>query len=246
MTDNNNTMPQKLPPTGETAGGESTDQSLLQNLEALHGMSGATQLKTILANPHADLFVQSLPLLDFYRIIRAVGADSVLIQLASPEQIRFLLDLELWEEWGISGEETQKWLEAILECGDKHAVRLLSQLDPELLLIFLKKNMSVGGGLTEIINSEDYQGVWDHTFDEIFYLHLHSEETSELILRMLELLYTEQHELYRSLMLGAESDLLAELEETAWQFRCGRLADEGLPETATAATVLAHLKDRYQ
>ena len=218
--------------------------TLPQKIAALHSMSGAMQLKMILNDPDPEFFVQSLPLLDFYRIIRAVGADNALFQLASPEQVRFVLDLELWEDWSISQEETLKWLETLLDTSDKHAVRLLAQLDLELLLIFLKKNMSVGGGLGDIINSEDYQGVWDHTFDEIFYLHLHDEDSSELILRMLELLYTEEHALYRSLMLGVENELLTELEEVAWQFRSGRLEDEGLPPTVTATTLFTIIKDR--
>lgn len=223
-----------------------TATPLQQKIDTLHALSGAKQLQSILDDPRTELFVHSLPLLDFYRIISSIGADNALVQLATPEQVQFVLDLELWEEWSISLEETQKWLETILETGDKHAVRLLAQLDLELLLIYLKKNMSVGGGLGDIINSEDYQGEWDHTFDEIFYLHLFDEESSELILRMLELLYNEDHPLYRSLLLGVENELVSELEEVARQFRDGRLADEGLPATVSAATIFAYLHERSQ
>jgi hypothetical protein len=219
--------------------GEFARLSLQQKIDVLHGMKGAEQFKLILSDPDPELFVQSLPLLDLYRIVQDIGADNALLLLATPEQVRFIFDLELWDEWTISLEETGKWLESLLEAGDRHAVRILAQLDLELLLIFLKKCMSVGGGLSDIINSEDYQGEWDHTFDEIFFLHFHEEEHHELILKMLELLYNEHHALYRSLMLGVENELLTELEETAWQFRCGRLADEGLPPTVTAATLSA-------
>ncbi len=224
--------------------GEFALLSLQQKIDTLHDMSGAEQFKLILSDPQPELFVQSLPLLDFYRVIRDVGADNALFQLASPEQVRFILDLELWEDWSISLAEAEKWLETILESGDKHAARILTQLDMEMLLVFLKKSMSVGGGLSDIINSEDYQGEWDHTFDETFYLYFHDEDSSELILRMLELLYNENHALYRSLMLGVENELLTELEEIAWQFRCGRLADEGLPTTVTAANLFTVVKER--
>jgi hypothetical protein len=56
---------------------------------------------------------------------------------------------------------------------------------------------------------------------------------------MLDFLYNEDRRLYRSLMLGAESELVSELEETAGQFREGRLADEGLPPTIDGATYYA-------
>lgn len=223
----------------ELANGTFAQLSLEEKIAALQDMGGASQFKTILADPDPEAFLQSLPLLALGRIVHDIGPDSSLIQMASPEQIRFLLDLELWEEWSISLDEMHKWLEVILESDSSVAVSILAQLDLELLLIYLKKCMSVGGGLSDIINSEDFQGEWDHTFDEIFYLHFFDEDQSELILRMLELLYNEHHSLYRSLMLGVENDLITELEETAWQFRCGRLEDEGLPATATAATLFA-------
>jgi hypothetical protein len=223
----------------ELANGKFAQLTLPEKIAALHDMSGAEQFKRILADPDPAAFLQSLPLLALGRIVHDIGPDSSLIQLASPEQVRFLLDLELWEEWSISLDEMHKWLEVILESDSNIAVSILAQLDLEMLLIYLKKCMSVGGGLSDIINSEDFQGEWDHTFDEIFYLHFFDEDQSELILRMLELLYNEHHSLYRSLMLGVENDLITELEETAWQFRCGRLEDEGLPATATAATLFA-------
>jgi hypothetical protein len=208
-------------------------------LAALREMNGTAQLKAIMNEAEPELFIRSLPLPDLYRIMAAADADSLLLSLALPEQIRLILDLALWDEWSVSTEEAVKWLEAILDSGDRQAVRILSLLDLELLLVFLKKNMTVGGGLGDIINSEDFQGEWDHTFDEIFFLHFLEEESGQLILRMLELLYTEHHSLYRSLLLGVENELLSELEEIAWQFRAGRLTDEGLPATFSLAELLA-------
>jgi hypothetical protein len=210
-----------------------------EQVAALQAMNGAMQLRMIANLPNPEQFVTSLPLPDIYRIFSKVGPDQTLLTLASPEQLRLILDLELWDEWSLSTEETLKWLESILETGDRQALRILTQLDPELLLVFLKKNMTVGGGLGDIIHSEDFQGEWDHTFDEIFFLHFLEEESGQLILRMLELLYTEHHALYRSLMLGVENELLSELEEAAWQFRAGRLADEGLPPGAIPADLLS-------
>ncbi len=40
-------------------------------------------------------------------------------------------------------------------------------------------------------------------------------------------------------MLGAESELISELEEVAGQFRTGRLADEGLPASIDGAEYYA-------
>lgn len=190
------------------------------------------KLKTIFDAPSPERVVQDLPAMEIYTIIQEVGLENSfdLFQLATPEQARVILDLELWEDWSISVEQTVRWLDMILSAGDEYALRLLSQIDQELLIILLKKTLSVGGGLGDIINSEDFSGDWDHTFDETFFLKLEEPEHAELILKMLEFLYNENHRLYRSLMLGAENELLTELEETAYQFRTARLEDEGIYE----------------
>jgi hypothetical protein len=141
-----------------------------------------------------------------------------------------ILDLALWAEWTISVDETIKWLELILSAEREYALWLLSQIDQELLILLLKMTLTVGGGLADIIGSEDLNDDWDHTFDEVFFLRIEDEEHSDLIMKMLELLYNDNHKLYRSLMLGAESELASELEETAYQFRTARLEDEGIYE----------------
>lgn len=207
-----------------------------EKLVYLQQVNGPDKARIILDDQHPELLVQSLPMRDIFQIIHEVGAENSvdIFQLATPEQVRFILDLELWTDWTISAEETAKWIEIILSTGDLEGLRLLSYLDPELLIIFLKKTIQVGGGLDDIINSEDHQVDWDHTFDEVFYLRIHDGEHGELVLKLLELLHNGDHGLYRSLLLGAESELLSELEEAAGQFRAGRLADEGLPASIGA------------
>lgn len=188
------------------------------------------KMSAIFDSPDPERSVQLLPAAELYSLIAEIGPENSfeLFQLASPEQARLVLDLDLWEEWSISVEKTGRWLEMIMAGGDDYALRLLSQLDQELLVIFLKKTLTVGGGLGDIINSEDFSGEWDHTFDEAFFLKIEDSEQSELVMKMLELLYKENHRLYRSLLLGAENELLTELEETAYQFRTARLEDEGI------------------
>lgn len=189
-------------------------------------------LKLIFDAPDPQKIVQGLRAAEIYTIIEDVGLENAfeLFQMATPEQARVILDLDLWEEWSISIEETVKWLDQILSAGNDYALSLLAQLDQELLMLFLKKTLTVGGGLSDIIYSEDFNGDWDHTFDEIFFLKIVDTENCELILKLLELLYNENHRLYRSLMLGAENELLTELEDTAYQFRTARLEDEGVYE----------------
>lgn len=188
------------------------------------------KLKEIFDSSTPKAAVRSLSAAEVYSIIQDVGLENSfeLFQFATIEQARIILDLDLWEEWTISVERTVKWLDMILSAGDEFALNLLDQIDQELLIILLKKTLTVGGGVADIINSEDLNQEWDHTFDEVFFIRFDDEEQSDLMMKLLELLHNENHKLYRSLMLGAESELVTELEETAWQFRIGRLEDEGI------------------
>src|SRR6185369_1375896 len=229
ITENDKTI--TLIAGGRLTPSEFAKLTINEKIECLLHLNGSNKASMILDDSNPELLIQTLPMWDIFQIIHEVGAENAIdiFQLATPEQVRFILDLELWEDWTISVEETVKWIEIILSTGEANALRLLSEIDQELLILFLKKTLSVGGGLDDIINSEDHQGDWDHTFDEIFFLNIHDDEHSELILKFLEFLYNEDHKLYRSLMLGAESELTSELEEVAGQFRAGRIADEGLP-----------------
>lgn len=188
------------------------------------------RLAALFDAPDPEKAVRALPAREIYAIIEESGIENSfeLYQLASIEQARVILDLALWDEWTISIEETCRWLELILSADSDYVLWLLSRIDQELLILLLKKTLTVGGGVADIIGSEDLNDDWDHTFDEVFFLRIEDEEHSELIMKMLELLYNENHRLYRSLMLAAESELVAELEETAYQFRTARLEDEGI------------------
>lgn len=200
------------------------------NIEQKSEIDSKAKLEEIFNSSNPVAAVQALSAVEIYSIIEDVGLENSfeLFQFATIEQARVILDLDLWDEWTISLERTVKWLDMILSADDDFALGLLSNIDQELLIILLKKTLTVGGGVADIINSEDLNREWDHTFDEVFFLRFEDEDQSDLIMKLLELLHNGNHRVYRSLMLGAESELVTELEETAWQFRVGRLEDEGI------------------
>src|SRR5438034_243636 len=69
----------------------------------------------ILDDPAAEKLVPSLPLQDLYYAIKEIGlADAAdLVALASPEQIRGFLDLEVWERDRFVTERADPWLELL-------------------------------------------------------------------------------------------------------------------------------------
>lgn len=225
---------------GRLSAKEFATLSLQDKIDYLHHLRGALKVRTIMEDSAPGKLVRSLPKVDIYQILHDLGAEESMeiLQLASPVQLRFILDWELWDEWSISVEKTVKWLELLL-IDENQAMEVISRLDQELLLVFLKNLIVVGGGLGDIINSEDHQLEWDHTFDEMYYIKFLDSRHSDLVLRLLDLIYRQDHPLYRSLMQGVENELLSELEELASQFRQSRLADEGFPAPHDAARLYA-------
>lgn len=139
---------------GKLAQKEFATLSLQAKIDYLHGLGGATKVRTILDDPKPGTLVRALPKEDIYQILHELGPEESheILQLASPQQVRFVLDWELWEEWSISVDKTVEWLD-ILMADEDLAADIISSLDQELLLVFLKKTIVVGGGLGDIINS---------------------------------------------------------------------------------------------
>jgi len=223
---------------GKLSPQEFASLSLQAKIDYIHNLTATMKVRTILDDPKPGKLVHSLPKEEIYQILHELGPEESqeILQLASTDQIRFVLDWELWDEWSISVDKTVEWLDLLMS-DEELAADIIARLDQELLLVFLKQTIEVGGGLGDIINSEDHQQEWDHTFDETYYISFLDSRHSQTVLRLIDLIYRQDFPLYRSLMQGVENELLSELEETAGQFRRGRLADEGFPSPQDAAAL---------
>jgi hypothetical protein len=214
-----------------------------EQVDYLHMIPAEARFGMIIESDKPEALVAALPPQDIYQMLHDLGDEGGedVIHLATPEQLCFILDWELWDKWSISLVKTMKWLDLILSTDAEKAARILSDLDQEILLLILKKCVAVGGGVSEILNSEDYQEEWDHTFDESYFLKFRLPEYSQQILQMIDLIYRYNPILYRSLMIGVENELESELEELAGQFRINRLADEGFPSPEEAAALYVRI-----
>jgi hypothetical protein len=217
--------------------------SLAEQLAHLSQHSGRDQLRLILNAPNADEIIAAQPVQQFYQLLHEVGAESgeQLLQLATPAQATFTLDLECWAAFDFSIDKAAEWLEHLLATGEGHARRVFRELDPEFLMLFLKQTVTVAGGLGDLITDEERQEPWDHTFDSCYYLKIVHKRHGQLALRLLDLLYRSDERLYTELLEGVKSELATELEELCHQFRDSRLADEGFPPLAEARAIYARV-----
>jgi hypothetical protein len=214
-----------------------------EKLEHLRGIGAKRRMDLLLADPDAQRLVRAFPPQEMFWLVKEIGASDAfhLIHLATPEQVAFCLDMELWEKWSLSQKKALEWLGYLVEGGEDFFRELLPELDLELLLLIIEKEISVGGGLGELASDEERLADWDHTFDNIYFITFLNKKHARLIGSFIEMVFRVDHSLYLGLMEGVRNELASELEESALRFRAGRLADQGFPALDDALTIYARL-----
>jgi hypothetical protein len=164
-----------------------------------------------------------------------------ILSLATPEQLIFFLDQELWREGSYDPEQGVEWLSLLLESGNETIGRLVPQLDTELLLLIVMHEVVVAGGLSGLENDEARNAPWDHSFDNLFFITFRSAAHGPVIGRFLSVLHRQHHELYLWLMESGRHEILSEVEEEAFAFRNGRLSDAGFPSLEDARLIYSFI-----
>jgi hypothetical protein len=209
----------------------------------LRKTSAKEKLDLLLADPDGKRLTASMEPQEFFWLVKEIGENDAmeLLQLASPEQWMFILDLELWEGWEFSQEKACHWLNRIVEGGEARVHELLKYLDFEFLQLFLGRELIVGGGIGDQGNDEERLADYDHTFDGVFMLTFKNPKHSQLIGSFLSMLIKLDNPLYTALMEGVKGDVDIEIEDQCYRFRSGRLEDLGFPPYEEALSIYGRL-----
>lgn len=234
-------------------GGKITPQEFAKldfdkKLSRLRSVPIGNKMELITEDPDGRKLTQALSPQEYYLFIKDIGEnDSLpLLSYASPAQCAFTLDMELWDKWEFSVEKAFRWIEHLLACSEEEAMRLLTNLDPELLQLFLLEEIEVGADTGEMSTDAERLGNWDHTFDNIYFITFRNDKHSRLTGALLDIVYRLDHQFYLDLMEGCRGALKHEIEEQCYQFRNARLADLGFPEYEQAIEIYVPIKpDHY-
>lgn len=230
-------------PGGKIDPREFASLPLERKLSTLHDLPARKKMELILDDPAPTTLVHAFQPQELYWLMEEIGiADArELIVLASPDQCRFFLDIELWDKDTFVPDKAWEWFSHLLETGEERMAALIPELDQELLLLFLKQAITVGGGIGDLINDEERLAEWDQSFDELYFISYREPHRAQLAGAILDIIYRHHHDLYLQLMEGVKHELTGELEELASQFRTGRLADLGFPDPLEAASLYAYV-----
>ena len=109
-------------------------------LELVRAVEGKERLALLYLSSDCTDLVRALAPPDFYYTVKQVGPWEAheAIEVASSEQINFLLDHECWKQEGIDGEAVVHWVQLFLECDEDARGRIIRGLHPEFLIAALQ------------------------------------------------------------------------------------------------------------
>ncbi len=197
----------------------------------------------LLSEPDAKQLVPHIPVQDLYYAISEVGlADAYeLVALATPEQLRGLVDLDVWNKDQLDETRMDAWLEALAEAGPEKLASVLEELDGELVALWLQRHAHVYD-LTLDEVPEEPEGQFYPTHDRFFLLDiLGTGEAGKALERLIDWIYRADLSLARRIMMSARWEQTADLEEHSYRWRTGRMADLGYAEYYDALGVYRFL-----
>jgi hypothetical protein len=213
--------------------------SLPERLELVLALpAGPLRQNLILRSTYARELTCALTPEDYVVTVKAIGERDALalINLSSDEQHGYLLDLDLWIEDKMDLNRFEHWLELLFECGDERVMRWVKAVDFEQL-VFVCEQVLLSTDRDALAELPDHLAGRVFTPDNFHFLLIKVGANYTLFSRLLDLLYTEEQELFLALVGNLGTTPPSEIEELAARFKEGRLADRGWPEWEEAARI---------
>ena len=179
--------------------------------------------------PDPEAAIRALPPDEFYYVIHELGfpeAMEVLVH-GTAEQVQTVLDFSLWDRDRVALEKSDEWLATLVEAPPEVLGKWAQGIDVELLALLLRKRTRIYD-LSQEEAPDNPEGVlWDSP-DRLFTLEFIGEEDQVRVAqRLADSLYRYSPVMMRRLLVGIRAEDDAELEETAYRWRSGRMADLG-------------------
>jgi hypothetical protein len=210
------------------------------------GLSRGRRLRRadlLFAAPDPRGAIRELPGDEFYYVLHELGfPDAVeILRYGTPEQVQAALDFALWDRDQLAPEATEEWLAALVDAPSEVVAAWARGIDVELLALLLRRRAHVYD-LTLEEPPDEPEGVLYNTPDGFFALDLKGDEESrQVTFSLLNALYSQDHSFSRRILVGTRGELDVELEEQAYRWRSGRMADLGFTDYYEALEVYREL-----
>ena len=205
----------------------------------LRGTSGMQRLNAILELTDPKTFVQELATQELYLLMHDIGRTDayVLIEHASESQLEELIALDVWHRDDVQLERWLGWLDLANACSHDVALRYIKSTDAQLLQLLLSGDIRVHGKDLDIDTVPDHLQLISSP-DAMFKLTVPREHPlEERLPELLKLLWAQSPDRMRTICTATQFELRAQLQESLYRFRNGRLEDMGLCSTEHAAEI---------
>jgi hypothetical protein len=206
------------------------------------------RLELLLHAPKPMALVRSLPDAELYLTVREIGPTDALplLALASTDQVRHLLDLEIWRKDRFDAKRAGAWVAMLLEAGEPTLRQFLRDADDEMLSLLFHQWLRV-----EQIEEEDTPSIHGpgetETGDERGFVtpdgyHRVSPVIAEhgpAARRLLQVFFQHEPERFQRVVWASMWELPSALEEHALHWRQSRMAEHGFPDWEEALSAYA-------
>jgi hypothetical protein len=208
------------------------------SLDHLHGM----QLLDALTEPNnATACIQTLPTADLHRYLFDIGLEDSdrLLALTSSEQVRQLLDIEVWNKSELSIQRVDLWLHTLMRAGHDVLYQRMLDLDDQVLTWIVKQNTYAF--VVEDPESFDPPDV-EHVMaaEQRLCICFPREDAIDLPSKVfLDRCMRDTPEFCIYLLLASDAALNSQLEEEAYHWRSIRMSELGFIDYYEALAIYA-------
>lgn len=183
----------------------------------------------IFASEDPRATIRAMPGDELFYALQEIGFPEALevLQHASAQQVQTILDLSVWDQDRVDRTRSNEWLALLAEASPRTVGEWAQGLDIELLALLIRQRTRIYDLSTEEVPDETEGSIWN-TPDRLFAVELlGDEDETRVTQRLLDHLYRFSPTLMRRWLVGMRAETDTELEETAYRWRAGRMADLG-------------------
>jgi hypothetical protein len=213
----------------------------VEQVARLEQVDARTRQQLILASRNSLHLTRALSSEKLFYTLKEIGlADAVdLLALASPEQVRDMIDLDCWRKDALDDRRLLTWLMLLDEAGSSKLAEWALHVDSELVVLLVKRHFEIVRK-AEVEEDPNFNQARYFTFDDQYLLRFVGEEEPILAL-LLERMRVLDYETYKRVLEWSLLELDSALEEDSLRWRNARLADRGYPSYDEAQTLFRFL-----
>jgi len=194
-------------------------------------LSGTARLNAILNMPEPARFLRRLREDEFVYLLNGIGLEDAgcLMQYSTDRQRRALVDMDAWSGGEFLPDRFDRLVDVARESGLEFTVKLIRDLDPELVVLSLFKRAS----FYTLEEAEDIEFMDDTTFltpDNVFFVACREPDDVPAVRAELDLVYAVGVEFAHRLIQSGRWDTIPSLEHQSSKYRTSRLSEAGFPD----------------